>query len=220
MSFPTNVFMKAIREAKERSSKRNFFQSIEFIAKIRDIDFKSPENRINTMITLPNPPKNKKNRICVIASGDLALKAKEIGVDLIIGKEELEELITNKKKAKKISKEYDFFLAQADLMPLIGRILGRYLGPKGKMPIPITLGSDISGIVERLRRSIRVRIRNQPQLMCKVGDERQNEKEIIENIEAIIEALGNKIKFPQNYEKMYVKLTMGPVIRINIGEGK
>jgi len=220
MSFPSNVFKKAVEEAKRRSKKRGFLQSIEFIAKIRDIDFKSPENRINRTIALPNPPKNRRNKICVIASGDLALKAKKIGVDLVIGKEELEELAANRKKAKKISKEYDFFLAQTDLMPLIGRILGRYLGPKGKMPIPITLGSDISGIIERLRKSIRVRIRNQPQLMCRVGDEQQSDKEIVENIETIVEALGNKIKFPQNYEKMYIKLTMGPAIRINIGEKK
>jgi len=220
MSLPYTAFKRALEKAKSKSKKRKFTQSIEFIAKIRDIDFKKPENRVNMIIALPHPPRNKKVKICVIATGDLALKAKNLGVDLVIDRDDLEELATNKKKARKLSKQYDFFLAQADMMPLVGRVLGRYLGPKGKMPTPITLGTNIAGVIERMRKSIRIRIRNQPQLMCKIGDENQSDKEIIENIETVVDSLGGKIKFPQNYEKIYIKLTMGPAIRVNIGEKK
>ncbi len=205
---------KAIEEAKRLSKPRNFRQSVELIVKLRDVDIRNPQNRINEVVTLPHKP-NKEIKICVIAQGDLALKAKDAKADLILGRTDIEKLGTNKRALRKMAKEYSFFVAQADLMPLIGRLLGSILAPRGKMPIPIPPTADIAPLLERLRRSVRIRIRNQPQVMCIVGSEDMDSKKIAENINAVFEVLARKYKIPYNVEKVYVKLTMGPAVKVN-----
>jgi len=186
------------------------------IIKLRDVDVKKPENRINLEVPLPNPPPNKLAKVAIIASGDLALKAKQANADLVITREDLEKIATDKKAAKELAKSYDFFLAQPDLMPIIGRYLGRYLGPRGKMPKLVSPTMDMDAVLARYRRSVRVRIKDQPQIMCRVGVETQDSREIAENINAIIEALKSKFKIPHNIERAYVKLTMGPAVELEI----
>jgi len=214
LSINIDKLVEAIEEAKKKAKKRNFIQSVELIIKLRDVDVKKPENRINIEVPLPNPPNEKLAKVAVFATGDLVLKAKEANADLVIGKEDLEKLATEKRSAKELAKNYDFFIAQPDLMPIIGRYLGRYLGPRGKMPKPVPPTADISAILARYRKSIRVRIKDQPQVMCRVGVETQDSKQIAENIEAVLEALKNKFKIPQNIERIYVKLTMGPAVEV------
>jgi len=214
MSFSLDKVIEAVEEAKKRAKKRKFIQSVELIVKLRDVDVKKPENRINMEVPLPHPPPNKPAKVAVIATGDLALKAKQAKADLVVSREDLEKIAANKKTAKELAKSYDFFLAQPDLMPLIGRYLGRYLGPRGKMPKPVPPSADIEALLARYRRSIRIRIKDQPQVMCRVGAENQDSKEIAENINAVIEALKTKFRIPQNIERVYVKLTMGPAVEI------
>ena len=214
MSVKLDDIVEAVEEAKRKAKKRRFTQSIELIIKLRDIDVKKPENRINMEVPLPHPPPNKLAKVAVIATGDLALKAKQAEADLVVSREDLEKIAANKKAAKELAKSYDFFLAQPDLMPLIGRYLGRYLGPRGKMPKPVPPSANIEAMLKRYRRSVRIRVKDQPQVMCRVGEETQNSKEIAENINAIIDALKTKFKIPQNIERIYVKLTMGPAVEV------
>ena len=108
-----------------------------------------------------------------------------------------------------------FFVAQADLMPLIGRLFGPILGPRGKMPIPVPPTANVAPLLERLKRSVRIRIRNQPQVMCIVGSEDMDSKEIAYNIDAVFEVLSRKYKVPYNIEKVYVKLSMGPAVSVD-----
>ena len=214
MSFPLSKIGEAIREAKKKSKPRRFTQSVELIITFRDLDVKKPENRINLTVVLPHPPKNKRPKVAVIASGDLALRAREAGADLVIDREELAKIASDKKQIKKIASEYDFFFAQADLMPLVGRFLGRYLGPRGKMPTPVPPNVNISPFIERARRSIRLRMRNQPQVLCRVGSEDQPVEEILKNVEEVLNAITKRID-PRHINKVYVKLTMGPVVEVS-----
>jgi Ribosomal protein L1 len=66
--------LSMIREAREKAGKRNFKQSVELIISLKDIDVKKGFS-FNEVINLPNEL-NKKARVCVIASGDLALRAR------------------------------------------------------------------------------------------------------------------------------------------------
>jgi len=213
MSFPLTRLAEAIKEAKEKCKPRRFTQSVELIVTFRDLDVKKPENRLNLTVVLPHPPKNKIPKVAVIASGDLALKAKEAGADLVIDRDELAKIASDKKQVKKIASEYDFFFAQADMMPLVGRFLGRYLGPRGKMPTPIPPTADISAFIERARKSIRLRMRNQPQVMCRIGSEEQSSEEIVRNAEEVLNAITKRID-PRHISKVYIKLTMGPVVEV------
>ena len=216
MSVSMDKLIKAIEEAKRLAKPRKFTQSVELIIKLRDVDVRKPENRINISVHLPNPPKDKLSRVCVIASGDMAIRARNTNADTVITRDELEKIASNKRDPRKLAKSHDFFIAEAPLMPTIGRLLGRYLGPRGKMPQPVPPTADITGLVNRLKESVRVRIRDQPQVMCRVGSENQSSKEIAENIMAVLSALGTKFKIPQNIEKMYVKLTMGPAVEVKV----
>ncbi len=217
MSISLNNLIEAIEEAKRISKPRRFKQSVELIVKLRDVDVKKPENRINVQVPLPHPPKDKLAKVAVFATGDMALKAKEAKADAVITREELEKIASSKKDAKKLAKSYDFFLAQADMMPLIGRLMGRYLGPRGKMPTPVPPRANLAPLIERARRSVRIRIRDQPQVMCRIGTEDQSSKELAENAMEVINALLRKFP-PWTIEKVYVKLTMGPAVRVKTGK--
>ncbi|NIQ04670.1 MAG: 50S ribosomal protein L1, partial [Candidatus Korarchaeota archaeon] len=75
--------IEAIKEAKEKAKKRNFTQSVELILNLKDIDMKSPEGRIREQIELPHPTPEEMNKLCIIAKGELALKAKRAKADLV-----------------------------------------------------------------------------------------------------------------------------------------
>lgn len=213
MSVRTDRLAKALEEAKVKAKPRKFVQSYELMVKLREVDVKRSENRFVELVALPNPPPNKRLKVAVMAEGDLLLKAKDAGADIILSRAELERLASSKKEAKKLAREYDVFLAQADLMPLIGRLLGRYLGPRAKMPQPVPPSIDVKALIERAKRSVRVKLRDQPQIMCRIGSELQSPKEVAENAATVLNFLLNRFK-PHNIDRVYVKLTMGPPIEV------
>ncbi len=214
MSLPLDGIVKAVDEAKRLAKPRRFTQSVELIAKLKDIDLKRPENRFNLSVRLPHMPPEKLSRVCVIASGGLAVRAREAGADMVLLREDIDALASDKRRVRKIVRGYDFFLASVDLMAHIGRALGRFLGPRGKMPQPVPPTADIAPLINHFKHCVRVRVRDQPLIMCRVGLENQPSKDLAENIGAIFTALEGRISVPQNIERVYVKLTMGPAVRI------
>lgn len=198
---------------------RRFKQSIELIMNLRDIDLKKPENRFVDVISLPYGS-GKPAKICIIASGALASQAKSIGVDMLIDPSDLALYGSDRRKGKKLAREYDFFLAEAQYMGLVGRYLGAFLGPRGKMPTPITLTTPLEDIIKSLRNSVRVRVRTTPQVKCRVGVEGMKVDEIVENIEAVLSKIINRMpKGIGNIESIYLKGTMTPAIRIDLSGG-
>jgi large subunit ribosomal protein L1 len=201
--------LKAINEAKQNSKKRKFIQSIEIILSLRDIDVKKPENRINELIELPYSP-SQKIKVMVCATGDLAIRAKNAGADVVIDKEALTEILNDKKRARNLVKGMDFFIAETTLMPLIGRALGSILGPKGKMPTPIPPTAPIDDLIARRRKTVQMRVRDQHSAQCKVGSEDMESKLIAENIQTVLTRLETKLeKGLKNIREAYVKTTMG-----------
>jgi len=201
-------------QVKQSSGKRSFVQAIDLIVALKGLDVKKPENRINEVFPLPHPLK-KQGKVCVIASGSLAVSAKNAGADRVISPEELEKLSEEKRAGKRLAGEYDFFLAEAPLMPLVGRTLGSVLGPRGKMPTPVPPNIDIEPILQRQRASVRIRIRDQLSVSCRVGDEETDSNLIAENIQAVITRLEEKYeKEIKNLGTVYLKLTMGSPIKV------
>ncbi|MEM3054245.1 MAG: 50S ribosomal protein L1 [Candidatus Bathyarchaeia archaeon] len=215
MPVEQKTILAAVKEAKEKSEKRNFTQSVELILNLQDIDMKSPEGRLQENIELPHPPPEKANKICVIATGELALKAKKANADLVVDRAELEGLAGKKKELRKIADEYDFFVAEAPLMPLVGKILGATLGPRGKMPVPVPPTADIGNLLEKYRKTVVIRMRNQPIIQCRVGTESMKEEEITENIQAVLRVLEGKLKRGmKNIKLVCIKTTMGAPVKI------
>jgi large subunit ribosomal protein L1 len=215
MPLDQKTITTAIKEVKEKSKKRNFTQSVELILNLKDIDMKSPEGRIQERIELPYPSLEKPNKICVIATGELALKAKRAKADLVIGKDELAGLAGKKKDLRKIANEYNFFMAEAPLMPRVGKILGPALGPRGKMPVPVPPTADISGLIKRYRKMVFVRMRNQPVIRCRVGTESMKEEEIAENVQTVLKSIEGKLKRGmKNIKTVYIKTSMGKPVKV------
>ena len=206
--------LEAVKKAKDESKPRNFTQSIDVVITIKDLDVKKPENRMDEEVLLPNG-RGKDVKIAFIADGELALQAKNAGADLVIKKPELEEMGKDRKEAKKIANRHDFFVAQADMMPLVGRFLGPVLGPRKKMPKPVPANIKPEPIMERLKGTVKVRIKDQPVIQALVGTQDMDDELIAANIEAILGIIDQKLEKGRNQIKtMYVKTTMGPVARV------
>ena len=218
MPIERRYLREALKELRERTPKRNFNQSIELIINLRDVDLRRPENRIQENIELPHPI-GKKVKVGVFASGDAALRARRAGADLVLERDEIEGLMGDRKRQRKIAKEIDFFIAIAPLMPLIGRVFGAILGPRGKMPTPVPPTADIEREIDRHRRLVTVRTRGQPVLSCRVGTEDMNDEDIIDNIEAVINRVEGKLgRGIRNISSIYIKATMGPSIKVKMRE--
>jgi large subunit ribosomal protein L1 len=206
---------EAVAQAKKQSKDRNFIETVELAVNLKNIDLKKPENRIKLEIPLPHPL-TKKAKIAVIAEGDLALRAKEIAD--VITTNDLERYATDKRAAKNLAEKYDFFVAQADLMPTVGKILGPVLGVRGKMPqvVPPTV-ADLEPIFKRMQKTIRMRLRQNPVFFAKVGTKDMSDKEISENIESVLNTVEDKLeKGRDSIRSLYVKTTMGPPVKIEI----
>ena len=205
---------RALGELRKNLTKRKFSQSIDLVVRLREVDLKRPENRINETITLPNPP-DKALKVCVIASGDLGTRAKAAGADMLVTRQEMDNLSKDKKSARKLAQDYDFFIAEAPLMPLVGKTLGSVLGPRGKMPIPVPPSADIAGLLNKHHKTIVVRLHNQPILQNRVGMENMKEEEISENIQAVLRVLEGKLKKGmKNIKSAYIKTAMGPPVKV------
>lgn len=214
MPLDQKTILSAVKEAKEKSQKRKFNQSIELIIKLQDIDMKAPESKIQEIIELPYAPE-KANKVCVIGSGELAMKAKNANADYVIERGELESLAGKKQDLRKVANNYDFFIAEAPLMPLVGRTLGSVLGPRGKMPVPVPPSADIAGLIKKHRKTIIVRMRNQPILQNRVATENMKDEEITENVQTVLRVLEGKLKKGmKNIKAVYIKTAMGTPVKI------
>lgn len=213
MSVPREQIMDALAKAREVAPLRGFEQSVDLTINLRDLDMRQPDNRVNLRISLPNGVGGQK--VLVFASGDLALRSRRAGADDVIEPAELNELANDRKAAKKRLSGYDVFIAEAPLMPTVGRVAGPILGPKGKMPTPVPPQAPIDSILERERRVVVMRSRERPFVKCKVGKESMSDDEIASNVEAVLSNLNNSLKRGMNNVKsVYLKLTMGPAVKL------
>lgn len=214
MPVSKDAIAKAIADMKSKSEKRKFNQSVELAVKLRELDLKRPEARINESIELPTAA-SKDVKVAVIAGGDLAIRARNAGADLIIGREDLDKIGRAKKEARKIAQNYDFFVAEAPLMPQVGKTLGQMLGPRGKMPAPIPPTAPIDDIIKRQRKNARLKMKDQPVVQVKVGTEDMPDDVLVQNIQAVISRLEAKLeKGAKNISSVSVKTTMGPLVKV------
>lgn len=205
--------MQAIDEAKKKGRKRNFEQSVEIVITTEGLDLKKPENRVLQIITLPQKMSREK-KLCVFADGETAEKALNSGADRVISRRELDSLAGNRKEVKKISKSFDFFLAEPPFMGNIGKVFGFALGPKGKMPQVITPSTDLERRIEALKNSARIHLRNRPEASCSIGTEKMPSKELAKNAQAVISSFDQSIREKGKTKKIYLKLTMVEPVRV------
>ena len=213
MSLPRKQILEAVAKAREAAPARNFEQSFDLAVNLRELDMNRPDNRVNIRVQLPTGVGARK--VLVFASGDLALRARRAGADAVVEPAELDQLATDKKAAKNALKDYDVFVAEAPMMPTVGRVAGPILGPRGKMPIPVPPQAPIDNIIERERRTVVLRSRDKPFVHCIVGKEEMSDEDVAQNIEAVMTNLTGATKRGfANIRSVFLKLTMGDTVKV------
>ncbi len=205
--------VEILKKVVEDSRKRNFEESVDIAFNLKDIDLSVPKNRVELEVVLPKG-RGRDVKVAVFGSAELALKAKKVA-DLVIQPEELEDLADDKKQARKIANSYSFFIAEAPLMPVIGKRLGVVLAPRGKMPRPIPPGADPGPIVAGLRNTVRIRSRDKRTFHAPVGTKSMSVDDLAENVDEVVKrVVGVLDRGKMNLASVHIKTTMGPSIRL------
>ena len=203
---------KMIKEAKTGDKERKFRQTVEMYVILKDIDVKKGF-AMNEIIQLPKKLSTP-TTVCVMAGGDMGIKAKSANADKVVNGDEISTIAANKREARKFINNYDFFLADTQLMTTVGKVLGQLLGPRGKMPIPVPFNAPIESFLDRFRSSIRVKVKNSLSMSCKIGDESMDDNDLAANAHAILNAIEKKLPSgDRNIRRVMVKTSMGKPVK-------
>ncbi len=208
--------LKAIKKSRESSKKRKFNQTFDLVINLNKLNLKRPEENVNAFIVLPQG-RGKKLKICALVDKELAVQSKSV-CDKTIIKDEFEKY-TDKKTLRKLASEFDYFIAQANLMVDVAKFFGKVFGPKGKMPNPksgciVPPNIDMKMVYNKLQKTVRMQTKNEQAIKCSVGTEDMKDEQIQENALTVYNTvLSSMPKDVENIRNVIIKLTMGsPVI--------
>ena len=205
---------KAIDEL-NKLPKRKFSQSYDLIINLKNFEVK--KTPIDFFVTL-HYAKGKKAKIACFVSTQLADEGKK-NCDLVITEQDFAKY-SDKKAAKSLAQNYDYFIAQANLMPKVAATFGKVLGIAGKMPNPkigcvVPPNAVLEPLINKLNKSVRMAAKKGMNLQCMIGKQDMPEEEIIDNIltvyQAVAKQLPNEI---QNIKNVNLKLTMSKAVKI------
>jgi large subunit ribosomal protein L1 len=204
---------------KLREDKKKFSQSFDLIVNLRDLNIKNPEEQLDFFASVPRGL-GKKVKVVALVGPELKERAEGV-VDLVISQTEFDNY-TDKKVAKKLAAEYDYFIAQADIMPRVATVFGRTFGPRGKMPNP-KLGSVLPGkapvepLYERLQKTVKVQAKKSPNVQVKVGTEDMKDEDLVENITQVFnQILSHLPKEKSNIKRVLLKKTMSTPVELDL----
>ncbi len=202
--------LKQVLQELRKEKQRKFNQTVDLIVNLQKLDLK--RTTINIVANLPHKVKDKK-----IAG---FLEVENSNLDTITPNDF--KKYNDKKQLKNIVKKYDFFIAQASIMPKVASTFGRVLGPAGKMPSPqlgIIMNADdktINELKQKINNSIKIKVK-EASIKLPIGKQSMLDKDIIENITSIYNSLIKE--FPrdkENIKNIELKFTMTKPIKINI----
>jgi large subunit ribosomal protein L1 len=204
-------FIKAIEALRADNTKeRNFDQTVDLIINLKDFDVR--KQAFSLFIQVPNKIKDKK------IAGFFEKESKKI--DSI--KKETFVKYKEKKEIRRLIKNYDYFIANAKLMPAVATSFGRVLGPAGKMPNP-QLGilpneeeKTIEDIIEKINSTVKIRVK-EPSIKVSVGKQSMDNEKIMQNAflvyKKILETLPKKI---DNIKNIKIKFTMSKPVKVGV----
>jgi large subunit ribosomal protein L1 len=179
------------------------------------VDPRHADQMVRGVVNLPKGT-GKTVRVAVFAKGAKADEATAAGAD-VVGAEDLMESVQGGQI------DFDRVIATPDMMGVVGR-LGKVLGPKGLMPNP-TLGTvtmDVArAVADAKGGQVEFRVEKAGIVHAGIGKASFSEADLGENFRAFMDAIirnkptGAKGKF---VEKVSVSSTMGPGVKVDIGE--
>ncbi len=202
----------AVKLVKETSISK-FDGTIEIAVRL-NVDTKKADQQLRGAIVLPHGT-GKSKRVLVIAKGDQAKIATEVGANFVGDAEILEKI------EKENWLDFDVMIATPDMMPALGK-LGKILGPKGLMPNPKvgTVTTDVKKAVEDIKKGrVEYRTDSFGIVHAIIGKASFEENKLIENLDEFMEII--KKSKPSTVKGSYIKTisissTMGPGIKIDI----
>lgn len=200
---------KALLELR-KDKERKFDQTADLIINLQKFDLK--KTPINLFISIPHKIKDK--------SIGAFLESKNKNIETITPEEF--KKYSDKKEMKKIIKKFDFFIAQASLMPKVASTFGRILGPVGKMPSPqmgIVLNADdktIKDLKVKINNNIKLKVK-EPSIKLPIGKQSMKDEDIIENIMAVYDSLLKALpRDIENIKNVEIKFTMSKPQKIKL----
>jgi len=201
-------FLKAVKQLRQTEKKVNFDQTVDLIVNLKNFNLK--RDSFNIFVQVPNKIKDKK-------VGGFFEKKSEL-IDTIKQTEFVK--YKEKKDMKKLIKKYDFFMANAKLMPTIATNFGRVLGPAGKMPNPqlgiVAVEEDaaIKVILEKINSTVRIIVK-EPSIKVGVAKESLTDEQIVKNIMKVYNAIVDKLpKKAENVKSIYIKFSMDKPVKV------
>jgi len=204
-----NEIKQALSELR-KSEERKFDQTVDLIINLQKFDPK--KNQINIFVTVPY--KIKERRICAF------LETKNKSIETITPGDF--KTYADKKTLKKLVKRFDFFIAEASVMPKVASIFGRVLGPAGKMPSPqLGILMDINDkaieeVKKKINNSLRIRVK-EASIKLAIGKQSMKDEEITENVLSVYNAVMKELpKEKENLRNIELKFTMTKPQKIKI----
>ena len=210
--------LQAIQNLRKDSKKRNFSQTFDLQFKLQQLDLKKQENKVEAFAIMPNP-RGKNVKVCALVGGALHNDAKD-NCDRAIIEDDFKQVASNKKEVKKLVREYDFFIAQADKMPSVATSFGRFLGPLGKMPNPKAGGiippkGSTKVIHDRLQKTVKLSVKAELGVKCPIGKEDMGDELVADNALAVYHALVNALpQHENNIKSSWIKFSMSKPVKI------
>jgi large subunit ribosomal protein L1 len=197
----------------KKNAKAKFDETVDISINL-GVDPRHADQMVRGTVSLPNGT-GKTVRVGVFARGAKADEATAAGAD-VVGAEDLMETVQSGKI------EFDRCIATPDMMPILGR-LGKVLGPRNLMPNPKvgTVTMDIEAAVKNAKGGeVQFRVEKAGVVHAGVGKASFGEKELVQNIQAFIDAV-SKAK-PSGTKGAYMKKiavssTMGPGVSLDLG---
>jgi large subunit ribosomal protein L1 len=212
------LIIQALKDITKDQANRNFKQSVDLIINLQSLDLKKPEHQVEFFVNLQNG-KGKLNKICALVGPELKDEAAKV-FDKTIEADQFDKYAADKKAQKKLSEEFDFFVAQANIMAKVASAFGRVLGPRGKMPNPkagcvVPPKAQLKPVYDKLQKTIRVKAKTSLTIQVPIGSEDMDDSKLIDNYFNIYNTLVNLLPLHENNIKsVFMKLTMGHSYRI------
>jgi large subunit ribosomal protein L1 len=207
----------ALKKIRETSPKRKFTQSVELMINFTGLDMKKPQNQVYVKVDLPFSTGKGSGKVLVFAKSDEFVEGLKNKVDKIIEEKDLEALSKDKAKIAEIM-AYDAIFSEGPVMLSVARFLGQQLAPKGKMPKPIMNLLSFDEVLSRAKTQVTVTNKKgkfMPVVQAVVGRETMKDEEIAANMVSIYDIVMNSLpQKKQNIKNAYVKLSMGPTVKV------
>lgn len=201
----------AVKLVKETNVTK-FDSTIDIAIKL-NVDPKKADQMLRGSLVLPNGS-GKSKKILVLAKGEQAKVAKELGADYVGDKDLIDKIKTENWF------DFDIIVATPEMMPEVGKI-GNILGPRGLMPNPKTgtVTAKVENVINDIKKGmVEYRADSYGNIHAVIGKASFDEKALEENLRYVVSTI-SKTK-PTSVKGTFIQgisisSTMGPGIKVD-----